>query len=111
MITVRRGDTLSSIAERELGSASHWTEIFRANRGQLSDPDELPVGMHLMLPKQQKSATTATSRHHDQHRPDESGTRARGPSCAAGRAISCTSSTADSCGECAERADEYGSDG
>jgi LysM repeat protein len=71
MITVRRGDTLSSIAERELGAASHWMEIFRANRGQLSDPDELPVGVRLVLPKQQKPATTATSRHHDQHRPRE----------------------------------------
>jgi LysM repeat protein len=70
MITVRRDDTLSSIAERELGSASHWMEIFRANRGQLSDPDELPVGVRLVLPTQQKSANTATSRHHDQHRPD-----------------------------------------
>jgi LysM repeat protein len=71
MITVRRGDTLSSIAERELGSASHWMEIFRANRGQLSDPDELPVGVRLVLPKQEKSATAAKSRNHDQHRPSE----------------------------------------
>ncbi len=71
MMTVRRGDTLSSIAERELGSASHWMEIFRANRGQLSDPDELPVGVRLVLPKQVKSATAARSRHHDQHRSGE----------------------------------------
>src|SRR5215211_1408467 len=47
MITVRRGDTLSSIAERELGSAARWIDIFRANRAQLSDPDELAVGMQL----------------------------------------------------------------
>ena len=48
MITVRRGDTLSAIAERELGAASRWTEIFHANSAQLGDPDELAVGMRLV---------------------------------------------------------------
>jgi LysM repeat protein len=68
VINVRRGDTLSSIAERELGSAARWTDIFRANRAQLSDPDELAVGMRLVLPQSKKSAATTTSTDHDQHR-------------------------------------------
>jgi LysM repeat protein len=68
MITVRRGDTLSSIAERELGDASHWTEIFRANRAQLSDPDELAVGTQLALPKKNISDTKSTAKRNDQHR-------------------------------------------
>jgi nucleoid-associated protein YgaU len=72
LITVRRGDTLSAIAERELGAAAQWTEIFRANRSQLSDPDELDVGMRLVVPNSKKSAATATSRKHDQHRPGKS---------------------------------------
>jgi LysM domain len=69
VITVRRGETLSSIAEREFGSAARWTDIFRANRAQLSDPDELAVGMQLVLPQprqkeasqqgRQRSASTA----------------------------------------------------
>jgi LysM repeat protein len=66
VITVRRGDTLSSIAERELGSAVRWTDIFRANRAQLSDPDELAIGMQLVLP--QPTRSTATSKENDQHR-------------------------------------------
>jgi len=59
-ITVRRGETLSAIAERELGAASRWTEIFRANLSHLDDPDELAVGTHLALPKHKEARTTAT---------------------------------------------------
>ena len=33
-VTVRRGETLSSIAERELGSADRWRDVYRANRAQ-----------------------------------------------------------------------------
>jgi LysM repeat protein len=62
VITVRRGDTLSSIAERELGSAARWIDIFRANRAQLSDPDELAVGMQLVLP-QHRRAEGSQQRH------------------------------------------------
>jgi nucleoid-associated protein YgaU len=35
---VRRGDTLSAIAQRELGNASRWPEIFERNRDVISDP-------------------------------------------------------------------------
>ncbi|HET9778629.1 MAG TPA: LysM peptidoglycan-binding domain-containing protein, partial [Propionibacteriaceae bacterium] len=66
VITVRRGDTLSSIAERELGSPGRWKDIFHVNRAQLSDPDELAVGMRLVLPEQMKSATKPKSKPHDQ---------------------------------------------
>jgi LysM repeat protein len=71
MITVRRGDTLSSIAERELGAASRWTDIFSANRSQLTDPDELAVGMRLALPKQKWSKATTTAKGDDRHPPGE----------------------------------------
>ena len=49
-VTVRDGETLSSLAERELGAADRWREVYRANRTQLSDPDELAVGMVLAIP-------------------------------------------------------------
>ena len=49
-VRVRGGDTLSSIAERALGDADRWDELYRANRDQLSDPDVLPVGLSLRLP-------------------------------------------------------------
>jgi LysM repeat protein len=35
---VGRGDTLSGIAEEQLGSANRWPEIFRLNRDIISDP-------------------------------------------------------------------------
>ena len=49
-VTVRRGDTLSALAERELGAADRWPELFHANRAQLDDPDDLVVGTRLRLP-------------------------------------------------------------
>jgi nucleoid-associated protein YgaU len=48
--TVKQGDTLSEIAERELGAASRWKEIFEANRGSISDPNRIGVGQKLKLP-------------------------------------------------------------
>ena len=73
VITVRSGDTLSSLAERELGSSTRWTDIFRVNRAQLSDPDELAVGMRLAVPEAKKPATKTKTKPHDQQR------RAEGP--------------------------------
>ena len=32
---VQSGDTLSSIAERELGSAQHWPRIYAANKDEM----------------------------------------------------------------------------
>lgn len=49
--TVKKGDTLSEIAQRELGAASRWKEIFEANRGTLNDPDRIMPGQVLTLPK------------------------------------------------------------
>ncbi len=48
--TVRRGDTLTRIAERELGSGESWPALYRLNRFQLDDPDDLPTGLRLLLP-------------------------------------------------------------
>ena len=73
VITVRRGDTLSSIAERELGTSARWNDIFHVNRAQLSDPDELAVGMRLVLPEPTKPAGRPKSKpHHRQGRTDSS---------------------------------------
>jgi nucleoid-associated protein YgaU len=49
--TVKKGDTLSEIAERELGGASRWKELFEANRTILKDPDKIQPGQVLTLPK------------------------------------------------------------
>ncbi len=61
-VRVRSGDTLTSIAERTLGDADRWTELYRANRAQLSDPDELPVGLLLHLPPRASDDSRGTAR-------------------------------------------------
>jgi LysM repeat protein len=71
VITVRRGDSLSSIAERELGTSVRWRDIFHVNRAQLSDPDELAVGMRLVLPEQTKRGTKPKSKHDQPQRRTE----------------------------------------
>ena len=49
--TVKAGDTLSGIAQRLLGKASDYMEIFNANRDQLSDPDKIQPGQVLKIPQ------------------------------------------------------------
>src|SRR5215210_2688724 len=49
-IEVKPGDTLSSIAKEVYGSESDWPRILRANRAQLSDPDDIVPGVRLLLP-------------------------------------------------------------
>ena len=48
--TVAPGDTLSGIAERELGSHRRYSAIYEANRDRLDSPDALKVGMVLRIP-------------------------------------------------------------
>jgi nucleoid-associated protein YgaU len=47
---VKSGDTLSAIAEAELGDASRFKELFNANRHVLSNPDQIDIGQTLKLP-------------------------------------------------------------
>ncbi len=48
---VQRGETLSSIAGKHLGSQTRFHEIFAANRDQLQDANDLKVGMKLRIPE------------------------------------------------------------
>jgi DNA-binding SARP family transcriptional activator/LysM repeat protein len=62
--TVRRGDTLSSIARQRLGDADRWPEIFDLNRGTrfpgvggvLRDADVIYPGWRLTLPAKARPA-------------------------------------------------------
>lgn len=61
--TVQKGETLSSIAAKELGSTNRFIEIYEANRDQLKDANDVRVGMKLRMPSRQmplssKSALT-----------------------------------------------------
>ncbi|MFI9359838.1 LysM peptidoglycan-binding domain-containing protein [Kitasatospora sp. NPDC053057] len=56
-VTVQSGDSLSAIAQRELGDAEAWPKLFEANKGvqapggeRLTDPDVLEPGMVLTVP-------------------------------------------------------------
>jgi nucleoid-associated protein YgaU len=48
--TVQKGDTLSTIASRKLGSKSKWKQIADANRDRLRDPHNLVPGTVIRLP-------------------------------------------------------------
>ncbi|MEM6854012.1 MAG: LysM peptidoglycan-binding domain-containing protein [Planctomycetota bacterium] len=48
--TVRAGDNLTRIAERELGNGDRWRDLFEANADQLDSPDALFAGQTLRLP-------------------------------------------------------------
>lgn len=47
--TVRRGDTLSSIAKREYGHASRWPSLWYVNRRQVHNPNAIRTGERLTL--------------------------------------------------------------
>jgi LysM repeat protein len=48
-VTVRAGDTLSSISQREYGSAKDWPALWWTNRHSVRNPDALNVGQRLQL--------------------------------------------------------------
>ena len=51
--TVKRGESLWSIAAKTYGRATHWRRIYDANRDQLKSPDQLHAGMVLKIPRDQ----------------------------------------------------------
>lgn len=57
--TVKKGDTLSSIAKRELGSANRHGEILALNPGV--DPNRLRVGQTLKLPGKSSNLAKSSS--------------------------------------------------
>ena len=48
--TVQAGDSLSAIALAVYGNAGRWTEIFEANKDQISNPNLIMVGQVLRIP-------------------------------------------------------------
>jgi LysM repeat protein len=48
--TVQQGDTLSTIAAHEYGSAADWPAIWWANRHQVANPNMIAAGQRLRLP-------------------------------------------------------------
>ncbi len=48
--TVEKGDNLSAIAKKTLGSANRYNEIFEANKPMLKHPDKIYPGQVLRIP-------------------------------------------------------------
>jgi len=57
--TVRAGDTLSEIAQHELGSSRRWQDLVAANPGL--DPAKLHVGKTIKVPGAASAASAATN--------------------------------------------------
>jgi len=54
---VKPGDTLSSISARPdvYGSGSKWRKLYNANRDRITDPNRVPAGMTLRVPRDEGS--------------------------------------------------------
>ena len=49
--TVKSGDTLSDIAQSEMGDANRWRELYEANKDAVGDdPDMIHPGLELKIP-------------------------------------------------------------
>ncbi|MCX4554242.1 LysM peptidoglycan-binding domain-containing protein [Streptomyces sp. NBC_01500] len=76
--TVHHGDSLSSIADHELGDAGAWPALFAASKGDpqphglpaITDPDLIYAGQHIVLPGHDHTRPPAGD--DDKHRPTPS---------------------------------------
>lgn len=48
--TVKKGDTLYSLARQYYGAQGKWKEIWEANRNVVPDPNKLTVGTKIVIP-------------------------------------------------------------
>lgn len=49
--TVKRGDSLSTISQKQYGTAKRWREIYNANKARIGkNPNKLRPGMKLIIP-------------------------------------------------------------
>ncbi|MFI1259157.1 LysM peptidoglycan-binding domain-containing protein [Streptomyces netropsis] len=78
--TVKDGESLSSIAQEELGDPGAYQEIAELNQGKqqpdgraLSDPDEIYPGWRLQLPAKNTPAPSRGAQH-DEHKPAQEDT-------------------------------------
>ncbi len=57
--TIVDGDSLPGLAQRYLGGADRYLEIYQFNRRVLSNPDLLPIGTEIRIPPRLRSSTDA----------------------------------------------------
>lgn len=59
--TVKRGDTLSSIARMYYGNSSKWTDIFNANKDVIKNANLIYSGQKLRIPNSDGTVKSSTS--------------------------------------------------
>jgi len=47
---IRKGDTLSKIAQEQLGKAHRWKYLYELNKDRIKDPNKLKVGQKIIIP-------------------------------------------------------------
>lgn len=47
---IKKGDTLSKIAQRELGGGHRWKYLYELNKDVIRDPNKLKVGQKIIIP-------------------------------------------------------------
>ncbi len=55
--SIHDGDTLTSLAQRYLGDPERANEIFEVNRSVLPNPDVLPIGVKIVIPRTRPADT------------------------------------------------------
>jgi hypothetical protein len=76
---VQRGETLSSIAAKYLGSAARFEEVYQANTDRLRDANDLRVGMELRIPGREVPVAPQMAVTPDDRRPVRDGTAVERP--------------------------------
>lgn len=56
---VKKGDTLSTIAQEQYGDANRWREILEANKDQIENPNVIRPGWELDIPGAGEAETEA----------------------------------------------------
>ncbi len=66
---IQSGESLSTIAERYLGSQGRFQELYDANRDVLTDPNRLPLGTTIVIPAKNKVAAKGSAALSQAHSP------------------------------------------
>ena len=48
--TVQKGDSLSKIAQKEMGGGHRWKYLYELNKDRIKDPNKLKVGQVIIIP-------------------------------------------------------------
>ena len=57
-VTLGNGDYLARYARRYLGRSEYWIYIYLANKEQIKDPDNIPLGTEIQIPSPQSVGIT-----------------------------------------------------